>query len=442
MKKSTSPEPGVGATRVEALFYRSLRYVSQPLGPFHILVGPNASGKSNFLDVLAFLGDALSTDLHTAMLGDDRLDIPLRATDGRDLLWSGSREHRWQRRNSFELAVEIAIPERLRRHRGSSPSVCRYEVEVSVSKEPRFVSETLWLTPSRSRSEPIGASRQAFPHPFRPPPHIARRTGTRTPDDWKKVVSRGREPERVNYRAETSGWTAPFQIAASKSALANLPADRALFPVALWFREMLHSAQRIVLSGEAMRRPCPPIRRHEYLPDGSNLPHVVHQLANSHPERHERWIKHVREALPDIIGITTREREEDRHRYVVLEHSNGQEMPSWLVSDGTLRLLALTLLAYLPDMTGIYLIEEPENGLHPLAVETVLQSLSSVYDAQILLTTHSPLVARLAEPDELLCVARDETAGTDMVKGTEHPSLRDWQGSADLGTLLASGVLG
>jgi len=432
----------VGVTRVEALHYRSLRYVSQPLGPFHVLVGPHASGKSNFLDVLAFLGDVLSTDLHTAMLGDDRLDIPLRATDGRDLLWSGSQEPRWQRRNSFELAVEMAIPQRQRRNRGSKRSMCRYEVEVSVSKEPRFVSETLWLKPSSERSGQVGASRQAFPHPLRPPTHIARRTGTRIPDGWRKVVSRGREPERVNYQAETSGWTSPFQIAATRSALANLPADHALFPVALWFREVLRGAQRIVLSGEAMRRPCPPIRRDEYLPDGSNLPHVVYKLAKLHPDRHERWIKHVREALPDIVGITARAREEDRHRYLVVEHSNGQEMPSWLVSDGTLRLLALTLLAYLPDMTGIYLIEEPENGLHPLAVETVLQSLSSVHDAQILLTTHSPLVARLAEPDELLCLARDETAGTDMVKGTEHPRLRDWQGSADLGTLLASGVLG
>jgi AAA15 family ATPase/GTPase len=37
-------------TKVEALNYRSLRYVSQELGPFHVLVGANASGKSTFLD--------------------------------------------------------------------------------------------------------------------------------------------------------------------------------------------------------------------------------------------------------------------------------------------------------------------------------------------------------------------------------------------------------
>ncbi len=43
-------------TRIEALNYRCLRYVRQDLGPFHVLVGPNASGKTTFLDVVAFLG--------------------------------------------------------------------------------------------------------------------------------------------------------------------------------------------------------------------------------------------------------------------------------------------------------------------------------------------------------------------------------------------------
>lgn len=441
MTESTSPVAGVGATHVEALHYRSLRYVSQRLGPFHVLVGPNASGKSNFLDVLALLGDALKADLPTALLGDDRWSIPMRATDGLDLIWSDPRDS-WigQWRKSFELSVEMAIPERLLSPRSRRRS-CRYEVKIDVSQEPRYVCETLWLKPP-DRHPLTRRVRKRFPEPPYPPGQIALGPGEHAPGNWKKVVSRGRTPERVNYRAETSGWTAPFQIAPSKSALANLPEDHSLFPVALWFRDMLHGAQRIVLSSEAMRLPSPPVRRHEYLPDGSNLPHVLHRLASSSPDQHEMWVKHVREALPDVVGVSTREREEDRHRYLVLDHSGGRETPSWSVSDGTLRLLALTLLAYLPDMTGIFLIEEPENGLHPLAVETALQSLSSVYGAQVLLTTHSPLVARLIQPTELLCVARDDEAGTDLVVGTEHPRLRDWQGSSDLGTLLASGVLG
>ncbi|MDE2753527.1 MAG: ATP-binding protein [Gemmatimonadota bacterium] len=333
----------------------------------------------------------------------------------------------------------MAIPKELLGSASSSRTVCRYEVKINVSREPTFVSETLCLTPIRRSAT---TQRQLFPHPQSPPGQIALAPGEHAPKGWRRVVSRGREPERVNYRAERSGWNAPFRIAPWESALANLPADDERFPVALWFRERMRGARRIALSGEAMRRPCPPIRLNEYLPDGSNLPHVVQRLEETYPTKHEGWIRHVREALPDISNITTRERDEDRHRYLVIEHDNGLEVPSWLISDGTLRLLALTVLAYLPDLSGIYLIEEPENGLHPRAIETVFQSLSSVYQAQVLLTTHSPLVARLTQPDELLCVARDEQMGTDIVAGTEHPLLRDWQGQADLGTLFASGVLG
>ena len=191
-----------------------------------------------------------------------------------------------------------------------------------------------------------------------------------------------------------------------------------------------------------MRHPSPLAQANELLPDGSNLPYVVHALERHHSGYHRRWLDHIRELLPNVTNVTTREREEDRKRFLVLKYDNGLEVTSQLVSDGTLRLMALTILAYIPELSGTYLIEEPENGIHPHAIENVIQSLSSVYNAQILLTTHSPLVARLAKPDQLLCMALTERGSTDMVTGDEHPRLKDWQGEADLGTLLAAGVLG
>jgi predicted ATPase len=223
----------------------------------------------------------------------------------------------------------------------------------------------------------------------------------------------------------------------------SLPADEEKFPVATWLRQVLfEGVQRIALSGQAMRRPSPPGQPHTYLPDGSNLAWVVHDLEENSPGRLEEWTRHVREALPDLQSITTRERVEDRHRYLVLKYQSGLEAPSWLVSDGTLRLLALTLLAYLPDLSGIYLIEEPENGIHPRAVETVFQSVSSVYGAQALLATHSPVILSMAAPTQVLCFARSREGATDIIRGSEHPRLKEWRGSADLGSLFASGVLG
>ncbi len=117
-------------------------------------------------------------------------------------------------------------------------------------------------------------------------------------------------------------------------------------------------------------------------------------------------------------------------------------MPSWLVSDGTLRLMALTLLPYLPNESRVYLVEEPEDGIHPKAIEGVYQSLSSVYNGQALVATHSPLFLGLAEPSQLLVFSKDSSGAVHVVEGDRRPALRDWRGQTDLSTLYAAGVLG
>ena len=423
---------GLTVTRIEALGFRSLRYVSQRLEPFHVLVGPNASGKSAFLDVLAFLGDLHRVDLEHAIMGYEPFGIPRRATDPRHLTWMGHG-------TTFELAVEAAVPDALReRSQNASAGVCRYEIAVDVSEPFHIARENLWLKPEDDAS--TERERPRFPEPPEPPEGIVADPENRAPARWKRVVVRESHPENVTFRPEATGRPLRMRIPTGKSALDSLPPDG--FPVAARFRRLLaEGVQRIALSGEAMRRTSPPGKSDFYLPDGSNLPHIVSYAQSERPDRYADWIMHVREALPDVERITERMQPWDGHRYLNVHYRNGLEAPSWLVSEGTLRFLALTLLAYLPDPTGPYLIEEPENGIHPGSVETVFQSLSSVYDAQVLLATHSPGVARLTRVDQMLCFARDEKNGSDVIAGPAHPRLRGWQGVMDLGTLLASGVL-
>jgi predicted ATPase len=86
-------------TLVEALNYRCLRYISRPLKPFHVLVGPNASGKTTFLDVVAFLQDLVTDGLDAALT--NRTNNPV------ELLFR-------RQGDKLELAVEARIPERLR----------------------------------------------------------------------------------------------------------------------------------------------------------------------------------------------------------------------------------------------------------------------------------------------------------------------------------------
>ena len=285
--------------------------------------------------------------------------------------------------------------------------------------------------------------RLLFPAPLEPPSTLLTESKRLNKTIVNKVPGGNDNYYSEVYPESGKGWAPSFKFGPRKSALGNLPGDESKFPVTNWLRSLFNDGvQQFILNSLAIRRASPPGQIRRFKPDGSNLPWVIHNLQNKDPERFRAWIAHVQTALPDIEDIRTEERKDDKHRYLIIRYSGGLEVPSWVASDGTLRLLALTLPAYLPDFSGVYLVEEPENGIHPRAVETVIQSLSSVYEAQILLATHSPVILSVTKASQVLCFAKTQEGATDIVSGSMHPALREWRGETNLSTLYAAGVLG
>ncbi|MFS8067611.1 MAG: methylation-associated defense system AAA family ATPase MAD3, partial [Byssovorax sp.] len=382
--------------------------------------------------VLAFLGQLVSNGPESA--------VESRTKNFQDLTWNRSQGH-------FELAVEARIPEGLRARVGGGEEYEHVRYEVSCGLDPTtqelgILAENVRLCHGKA------AERQQilqFPRMLVPRPTLMSQKGARAMRPVITMVPGGNTNfySEVWDRKKGGGWVPSIKLGRRKSALGNVPADEQDFPIATWLRELLtRGVQSIVLNSLEIRNASRPGQVRGFLPDGSNLPWVVADFQKKDPTRFDQWIDHVRTALPDLVTIRTVEREDDRHRYLMLGYKGGLEVPSWMASDGTLRMLALTIPAYLPGFGGVYLIEEPENGIHPSAVETVYRSLSSVYDAQILLATHSPVILSLARAEDVLCFAKTEDGATDIVQGIEHPALRDWKGTPNLGMLLGAGVLG
>ena len=101
-------------------------------------------------------------------------------------------------------------------------------------------------------------------------------------------------------------------------------------------------------------------------------------------------------------------------------------------------MLALTLPAFLPPSRSVYMVEEPENGVHPYALEIILKALAAIPEAQVFVATHSPLVVQQAGVKSLLCFTRNENTGVHIVHGPNDPALKDWQGSPDLAAIFES----
>lgn len=421
---------------IEANNFRSLRYVRQPLRDFHVLIGPNASGKTTFLDTVGFLGDLLSKGLDDA--------ITERSTDIHDLFF-------FRQGTRFELAVEMEIPENrletLGRERGFVS--IRYEISIGINEEVgeyQIFDEQVILCDANACATEMPLQRSLFPAPAFPPKSIMH---PKNVGKGKKRTVRKVQGGNDNFYSEIEtskskgGWAPSIRLGPRKSALANMPDDETKFPVTSWLRELLiNGTQKLMLNSLALRQSSRPGQGRLFKPDGSNLPWVIEGLRSDDESRYRLWIEQLQTALPDIEDVGTVELPDTRHRFLQIIYRGGLKVPSWTASDGTLRMLALTLPAYLKNFEGVYLIEEPENGIHPMAMETVYQSLKSVYSAQILLATHSPVILGCAELEEILCFKKDESGATDIVTGTDHPALRQWRGSLNVSDLYASGILG
>lgn len=389
--------------RIEIKNYRCLKDCSVELGNFHMLVGPNGSGKSSFLDALAFIRDVIYSGPTNAIRGDGN-KIPPRVTDPSFLTWM-------RQFGQIHFRLELDLPEELaitKQRKINNYTSAAYELHLNIPTGPgavQIAQEQLSILKTKSdNASPLN--------------------------------------ERIVLQRE--GGIYLESVFSTMSALfeAGVNGNDEQSELILWVRKYItQQIHKLTLNAEKLRLPSPPGSPTEYATDGSNLPWIIEHLRNNHPERFEYWIGHLQTAIPELKDIRTIEREEDRHRYIMVKYDNDLEVPSYVISDGTLRLLALTLLAYVPDISGVYLIEEPENGIHPRAVETLFQSLSSVYGAQLLCASHSPVVLNLTEPEQALCFTNKTSGATKIIRGDQHPQLMQLRHEFDLGTLLATGIL-
>jgi hypothetical protein len=397
--------------------YKTIRSLERlPLSDFHVLVGPNGSGKTTFFDAIDFVRDCL---IHSP-----RVAVEMRGVgDFRDLTY---------RRFGHEFAIEIWFD------------------LTSVLPDSRGGLFCYFIAISKNEGEGVYISGEYLS--FNNVNNIVE-YNDKIHSLFYTAISSGGE---FHYKNEKTGLITTFKFSRDRLALSLVPPDLEAFPTANAIKDFLIKGVRYVqLNSRAMRMPCPAIRGSDYELDGSNIARVVGRLmrdagggvADERGVRWTdgdnpitRWVEHLRYALPDLAAVGWSRRLADNAEYIVLRYENGLEAPSWLLSDGTLRMLGLTLPAFLPPEPAIYLVEEPENGVHPKALDIILGSLSSIPDAQVMVATHSPLVVQRAGRDALLCFSRDED-GAKIIPGSQHPALTDWDETPDLATIFAAGVL-
>lgn len=150
--------------------------------------------------------------------------------------------------------------------------------------------------------------------------------------------------------------------------------------------------------------------------EGKHLPATLNRMASG-PEG-DRVLADISNRLAQLVS-DVRDirvvRDDTRRAFqLILTNTTGQEFPAASLSDGTLRFIALSVLERDPDASGLFCLEEPENGIHPERMGAMMRLLSDMAtDAteavgeenplqQVIVSTHSPIVVAHSSADDLL----------------------------------------
>ena len=420
-------------SRLEAHLYRCLEHVEIDLPQFAVLVGANGAGKSTLLDVPQLLGDCMRQRDITLAFTQRQQGRPPRCGSLQELLFCGKG-------NDFSFAVEATLPGHMadsvsmnNQGKPITADTIRYELRLEVLNERIIQVKNEYLYTFSSR-----AIKKALPR------YGSGIYGEHAGQEWRFTIAREHSGD-AKLRSETRKSARSREIKVEPSMLA-LPRvvyeSKEDFPAAIWFHDLI--AQHYLFyqpNLTALQTATPPGASILLQPNAENLPQLALNLQND-KKRFALWQEHVKTALPNVVQIEVTERDEDHHCYFRISYQGGYEVTSSGLSEGTLRILALTILPYLSDLPDIVFLEEPENGIHPQAIEAVLQSLSSVYERQILISSHSPVVLANVSLDQVICTRLSKDGAVSIIPGCDHPQLIDWKGRVDLGALFAAGVLG
>ena len=370
-----------------------------PLRPLNVLIGPNASGKSNLIAALSLLGAAPKD-----------LQEPIREGGGvRDWLWKGAAEAL-----TSAATVEVTVEPPY----GQTP--LRYKLSFTETGG-RF----------ELREEAIERDGPMKPDDERLQFHY------RFQDGHPVLSIKGEPSSSRNLMRE--------EVKADQSILSQRR-DPDSYPeltyLANWFESMRFYPEFPTGPNAPARLPQKTdLQQDRLLEDASNLGVVLDDLL-SQPEVKRLLMDRLGRFYPGVENLITRVGggviqiffEERGLRYNV---------PATRLSDGSLRYLCLLAVLCHPNPAPIICIEEPEIGLHPDVIPEVADLLvKASLRSQIFVTTHSDiLVDALTDTPESVIVCEKSEEGTQL-RRLDAAALKSWLEEYRLGELWTQGEIG
>lgn len=372
------------------------------LQPLNVLIGSNASGKSNLIEAIGVL-KAAPTDL----------TAPIRKGGGvSDFLWKGDKDT-----PTAEIEIIVDYPEGvmpLRYRLGFTSSGQRLElIDEAVENELSNAGE----------SQPYFFYRYQQGRPV---------LNVKTKPESKAGTAIDRSERRLRRE----------ELIPDQSVLSQRK-DPDQYPELTYLGKQfsqisLYRDWQIGRNSEPRMPQKTDLPEHPLLEDGSNLGLVLNNLqyqlgSRQIIEKLKNFYEVAEELTVKIYGGTV--------QIFIREEELIQPIPATRLSDGTLRYLFLLALLLDPTPPPLLCIEEPEIGLHPDILPTIAEMLIEASQrTQLIVTTHSDALVSALSPESVVVCERDDKGS--HLRRLDPERLKKWLEKYSLGELWRMGEIG
>lgn len=176
--------------------------------------------------------------------------------------------------------------------------------------------------------------------------------------------------------------------------------------------------------------------------DGSNLANILQRLLKSKADRN-KLVNLLSDCLPFVKSISTESNFDKSVSYKVQEKYSKKELYANFLSDGTVSVLAIIIALYFEESMGIVILEEPERNLHPSLMNKIIEmAKETATDHQILITTHTPELIKHADVESLLFASRCDEGFTCINKPIDSEAIRAFlENEVGIDTLFAQNLI-
>ncbi|RKX69463.1 recombinase RecF [candidate division WOR-3 bacterium] len=383
--------------RVKIERYKSFKTLEINLKPVTVIIGPNASGKSNFLDALYFISRAVtSKNLKEAF--EDHRGLPL------ETFFYGDE--------GFERMIS------------KSCLSCLFEIDVELSDSTinevnRLVREK--RSGLEKGSQVRGMVKERYLR-YRLVIEMLPKTGhLRVIDEALYAlrsngeIKRSRSPfleRKKNHfvlRMEHKAHPIHFQVGLDYT-IVSTPLYEPHYPHVVALKKELERWCIYYLEPRALMREDVPISEIERIGSrGENLAAFINTLKQRYPDEFRNLNLTLQKLIPRHPQVDVRMMKEGRLTLLISE--NGLSFSSRLISEGTLRVLGLIAAIHPRNSLTLIGFEEPENGVHPPRLRMIadlLKNVAQFHQKQVIITTHSPLFAEhFDDGDLMVCEKKD-----------------------------------